>query len=210
MGTLKRCVIIGGGDCSTEILQNNIASSDFVICADSGYDIAAMCNITPNLLIGDFDSISVVPDDVEKITLPIEKDITDSVAAFNEGIRRGYKSFLLLGGTGGRFEHTISNISLMADASKNGITFEIVDEKHIFRCVTNSSVIIKGKPNQQISVFAYGDNAIGVTEKGFHYPLENYTLSPFNGALGTSNDITGEYGEISVKSGTLLIIETQM
>ena len=206
MGTERRCVIIGGGDCSAEILKKNILTDDFIICADSGFDIATECGFTPDLLIGDFDSIKAVPTNVSKITLPVEKDVTDTVAAFNEGVKLGFNKFVLLGGTGGRFEHTLANISLMANASKSGITFEIIDNKHIFRSITNSSIKIKRKDNQQVSVFAFGDRAFGVTLKGFHYPLWDYTLDPFNGALGTSNDIVEDFGEISV----LIIIETEM
>ena len=210
MGIERRCVIIGGGDCSTEILKKNILTDDFIICADGGFDIANECGIKPDLLIGDFDSIKTIPENVTKITLPVEKDVTDTVAAFNEGVERGFKSFVLFGGTGGRFEHTFANISLMASASKIGFTFEIIDDKHIFRSITNSSIKIKQKPSQQVSVFAYGDRAFGVTLNGFHYSLFDYTLDPFNGALGTSNDIVEDYGEISVQNGTLIIVETQM
>lgn len=212
MGTLKtRCVIIGGGDCSDSFLKENVdVKKDFIICADSGYDYAASAHIASDLLIGDFDSISAVPKGLNVITLPIEKDVTDCAAAFNEGVKMGYKSFTLFGGTGGRFEHTLANISLMANASRANIRFVIIDEKHTFRSITGSSIKIERKENQQISVFAYGGRAFGVTEKGFHYPLWDYTLDPFDGALGTSNDIVDDVGEISVKSGTLIIVETKM
>lgn len=209
MGTLKnRCVIIGGGDCSVQLLKSNITDNDYIICADSGYDIAEKTGIKPDLLIGDFDSIKAFPENVSTITLPVEKDVTDSVAAFNEGLKKCFDSFVLFGGTGGRFEHTFANVSLMANASKSGLSFMIIDETHIFRCITNSSLKIERKNNQQISVFAYGDKAYGVTEKGFYYKLENYTLDPFNGALGTSNHIIDEYGEIFVENGTVIVIET--
>ncbi len=211
MGTLKdRCVIIGGGECTAELLKSHITLNDYVICADGGYDTAIESGIIPELLIGDFDSIKAVPENVSKITLPVEKDVTDSVAAFNEGIKLGYKSFILFGGTGGRFEHTYANISLMANASRRGIAFEIIDDKHFFRSITNSSVKIKKKENQQISVFAYGSKANGVTLKGLYYPLNDYSLDPFDGALGTSNYIIRDYCEITVKDGTLIIIETQV
>lgn len=211
MGTLKtRCVIIGSGDCSIDILKENINNSDYIICADGGYDYAVEADLIPDLLIGDFDSIKAIPENVAKITLPVEKDITDAVAAFNEGVKQGFTSFVLFGGTGGRFEHTFANISLMANASKQNLSFEIIDKKHIFRAVTNSSIKIERKENQQISVFAYGNKATGVTENYFHYPLQNYTLDPFDGAFGTSNDIVEEFGEISVEDGTLIIIETNV
>ena len=205
----KRCVIIGGGDCSIELINSTISSDDYIICADSGYDVAISAEITPNLLIGDFDSIKGFPCNVEKITLPIEKDLTDCEAAYNEGVKKGFVNFLLLGGTGGRFEHTFANISVMARASKEGNSFIIVDDRHIFNAITDSYLKIPYSPNKQISVFAFGDKAVGVTEKGFHYTIEDYTLDPFV-PMGISNDIVDEYGEIIVKKGTLIIIETQM
>lgn len=211
MGTLnKRCVIIGGGDCSVDILKNNILSDDFIICADSGYDIANDADIVPDLLIGDFDSIKRIPDNVNKITLPVEKDVTDCLAAYNEGIKLGFKAFAVFGGTGGRFEHTFANISLLAAASQSGVSVEMIDDIHIFRSISNDSIIINRKDNQQISIFAYGSDAIGVTLKGFHYSLSDFTLDPFYGSLGTSNDIIDEYGEIIVKNGTLIIVETHV
>ena len=209
MGIERRCVIIGGGDCSADILKNNIQSDDYIICADSGYDIAVEAKIQPDLVIGDFDSVKGFVQNVEKITLPVEKDVTDCLAAYNEGIKRGYTEFLLLGGTGGRFEHTFANISVMANASKDGNKFKIIDDKHTFYAITDSCLKIPYLPNKQISVFAFGDKAYGVTEKGFHYSIENYTLNPFN-PIGISNDIVSDFGEISVEKGTLIVIETQM
>lgn len=207
---MKRCIIIGGGDCTADILKKNISFNDYIICADGGYDISRECNIVPDLLIGDFDSIKSLPENVKTITLPVEKDVTDSVAAFNEGVKAGYKSFLLLGGTGGRFEHTFANISLMCKASKDNLDLTIVDNKHIFRSITNSSIKIDRKENQQVSVFAYGEKAYGVNFNGFYYPLCDYTLDPFECAFSTSNHIVDEYGEICVRNGTLVIVETQV
>ena len=89
-----------------------------------------------------------------------------------------------------------------------GLRDTIIDEDS-FKSAMEQIRIAK-KDNQQVSVFAYGNKAVGVTEVGFHYSLTDYTLDPFNGALGTSNDIVDDYGEISVKDGTIIIIETQM
>ena len=116
----------------------------------------------------------------------------------------------MFGGTGGRFEHTFANISLLAAASQSGVSVEMIDDIHIFRSISNDSIKINRKDNQQISIFAYGSDAIGVTLKGFHYSLSDFTLDPFYGSLGTSNDIIDEYGEIIVENGTLIIVETHV
>lgn len=210
MGTVKkRCVIIGGGDCSADFIRANITEYDYIVCADSGCDYLSGTDIVPDFLIGDFDSAKTIPQNIETVKLPIEKDDTDCAAAFNEALKRGYNDFLLLGGTGGRFEHTFANISLMANAVNNGCNFEIADEKHHFYCIHNSKIEIVGKANEQISVFAFGGKAYGVTEIGFHYELDNFTMDPFI-PLGISNDVTDKVGTISVKNGTLIIIKTQM
>lgn len=205
----KRCVIIGSGDCSIDFLKSNIKEDDYIICADGGYNYALSADLSPDLLIGDFDSIDKIPDFNNIIKLPIEKDITDCEAAFLEGKKIGFTSFVVFGGTGGRFEHTYANISVMANAVKQGLDFTIVDEKHIFNCVYNSLIKIPFKKNTQISVFAFGGNAYNVTERGFHYSLDNATLKPFE-PLGISNDIVSDYGVISVEDGSLLVIETKM
>ncbi len=205
----KRCVIIGGGECSVNIVKSNITLDDYIICADSGFDILSDTDIEPNLLIGDFDSIKSTPDNIEKITLPVEKNVTDCEASYIEGVKRGFNKFLILGGTGGRFEHTFANISVMARASKEGNEIVMIDDKHLFRSITNSKIQIPFAPDKQISVFAFGEKAIGVYEKGFHYSLNNYSLDPFV-PLGISNDVSENIGEISVEKGTLIIIETEM
>ena len=140
------CYIIGAGDIYTKS-RIKAEADDYIICADGGYDYAVEADLIPDLLIGDFDSIKAIPENVAKITLPVEKDVTDAVAAFNEGVKQGFASFVLFGGTGGRFEHTFANISLMANASNQNLSFEIIDEKHIFRAVTNSSIKIERKEN---------------------------------------------------------------
>ncbi len=204
---MSRCLIICGGDCSTDLILKHYRESDCVICADSGYVYAHKAQIKPNIVVGDFDSLQGVEIPQNSIKLPVEKDITDSEAAIIEGVKTGCDEFLILGGTGGRFEHTFANISLMAKYTSQGFKLEMIDDKHCFYCLHNSSITLDYKENQQISVFAFGEKAYGVTERGFHYPLENYTLDPFE-PLGISNDIVAENGEISVENGTIIIIET--
>ena len=75
---------------------------DFLIAADGGYAYAAAAGWTPDLLLGDFDSLGRVPDAAGTLVLPREKDDTDMLAAAREGLKRGFSTFYILGGTGGR------------------------------------------------------------------------------------------------------------
>ena len=92
----KICCIISAGDVNTSVLKEKKNEYSYFIAADLGFEKALLADITPSLLVGDFDSIKHIPENVNKITLPIEKDITDCVAAFNEGVKLGFKSFVLL------------------------------------------------------------------------------------------------------------------
>ena len=63
----------------------------------------------------------------------------------------------------------------------------------------------KTNANEFVSVFAWTEEAKGVSYKGLKYPLENATLTKAF-ALGISNEFAEEEAEISVKDGMLLII----
>lgn len=206
----NRCVIVGGGDCSPGFLKSVLRGDDYIICADSGYDKLKECDFSPSLIVGDFDSlVSDLPHNIPVLRLPVEKDVTDTESALNEGIKKGFTSFLILGGTGGRFEHTYANIILLAQTCMRGYSCVMADEKHNFYCIHNSRIELARRESTQISVFAFGEEALNVSETGFHYELNGYNLSPFE-LLGVSNDITAGKGVISVEKGTLIVIETQL
>ena len=98
------------------------APYDMIICCDAGLDRAFELGIVPDIIIGDFDSAEkmqiVIPDDdtaaPEVITLPHEKDMTDTEAACDLAYSRGAGVMTILGGIGGRFDHTMANIGLMS------------------------------------------------------------------------------------------------
>ena len=89
---MKRCVIIGGAPIADyEKIKEYLRADDFYICCDCGLDHAEGLGITPDLIVGDFDSHKKPETDIETITLPREKDDTDTYFAAKEGIRRGFE-----------------------------------------------------------------------------------------------------------------------
>ena len=73
-----------------------------MICADAGYETAVKYGITPDLIVGDFDSVKTLPQKSAKVlTLPVEKDVTDTMFAVMKGLTMGFRSFVLLGCLGG-------------------------------------------------------------------------------------------------------------
>lgn len=202
-----RCVIIAAGDISDNyIIKNNVLPGDFVIAADAGYYNCVNAGVTPDLIVGDFDSGKKPETLIETIILNPVKDSTDSETALSEAEKRGYKDIILLGATGKRLDHTLANILLTASAKQRGRSLTIIDEHHKIYAVKNETKIIqRSKSKYYLSVYAVGGDC-EITEEGVYYPLNKYILSPFS-ALGVSNEITDDSAKITVYSGTAVIIE---
>ena len=119
-----------------EIIVNN-NSDNFIIAADGGFDILLKKNAAPDLLLGDFDSISKLPKCDNIMKFPVEKDYTDTFLAYEEGTKRGYRNFVIYGGMGGRIDHTIANIQTLANISKNGGRGFLIGNGTVITTITN-------------------------------------------------------------------------
>lgn len=177
--------------------------NDIVIAADGGYDILTKSKIIPDILLGDFDSIENMPEHKEIIKHPSEKDDTDTFLAYKLGFDKGYRNFVIIGGIGGRIDHTIANIRTLSDIAENGGRGFLLGNDAVLTVIKDKIEFSKTS-NGYISVFSNEKDTI-ITEKGLKYSLENTLLSPST-TLGTSNEFIGERAEISVKDGSLLVI----
>lgn len=200
---MKTCYIVGAGEFYGEFTPS---PDDLVIAADGGYDSLLKRGIRPDVLIGDLDSIKEIPDGIELIRHPVKKDETDMHLAYLEGRRRGYESFELYGGVGGRADHTFANYCLLSHIRADGAKATLHDKGSIAYAIKNEATRVWGKPGKHISLFAFGGVAKGVFIKGLYYGLENGILTP-DFPLGVSNQFAGECADIEVRDGTLLIIE---
>ncbi len=199
----KHCVIFAAGDVYSDI---DIPSDSLIIAADAGYEHARRLGVTVHLLVGDFDSLSDIPSEVERVTYPADKDYTDTELAINIGIEKGCENFTVVGALGGkRFEHTVSNLQLAAGISKQGLNITLTDGKTVIKAITDGSIQFDEAERGYISVFSFDGNAEGVTLKGLKYELDNVPLA-CTGTLGVSNEFTEKRAEVSVTHGTLLII----
>lgn len=202
---MKRCVIVGAGKMNDyEKISAMINDDDYIISADGGIRHLNKMKIEPDLLLGDFDS-SNKPESGNILVYPIEKDDTDTMLAIKTGLKKGYNDFLILGGMGGRLDHTLANIHCLYYIAENGATAELCDEHNKAVVIKNSGITLSKQRGKKVSVFAYGGNAQGVTEVGFYYKLNNATLTCDN-PLGVSNYIVSQTAEVKVQNGALLII----
>lgn len=175
---------------------------DLVIAADGGY--AQLGNVKADLVVGDFDSLGYIPAGENIVHHPTRKDDTDTMLAIREGLKRGYTRFLLLGGVGGRLDHTMANIQTLACICANGARGALIAEGETITMIESESIRFREGLSGTVSVFSYGAIAHGVYESGLSYGLNNATLTDDN-PLGVSNAFTGESAEISVGDGRLVV-----
>lgn len=199
-----RAVIIGSGSIKDyEYIKSKIRSDDYIICADGGYDHALKLGVTPDILIGDFDSVKELPDETEKIKYPVRKDFTDGELAVRYAVEHGYDDVLLIGMTGDRADHTITDILLLSQC-KNGCVLDDNNEIYMLK----GNIKIAGKAGDTISIVPVGGDLEGITTENLEYPLSNETLY-FGESRGVSNVMCGESCSITARKGIGLIIKVR-
>ena len=195
------CYIVGAGDFETPFVPSE---SDLVIAADGGLSHLLNNRIRCDLAIGDFDSLGYIPEGVERIVFPSQKDFTDTALALFEGERRGYKEFVILGGTGGRADHTFANYSLLSEARERGLFVRLVAKNSTALIIKNEKIRVKCDTGAHFSAFAFGGVASGVNILGLEYEARDIVISP-TCHIASCNIFDGRVAEVSVEDGKLLI-----
>lgn len=196
------CVIAGGGEARFPDV-----SHAFVIAADSGYNRCVENNITPDLLVGDMDSIKGSCDipDIEIVRAPCEKDDTDTMLAIKIGFERGYSDFVLTGVTGGkRLDHTLAAISSLEYIHDHGGEGCIIDGSCKMFVQSEDTRTYDGKNAGYISVFSLTDSS-RLAMRGLKYGGEDMTVTR-DFPVGVSNNFREKCGEIQVYEGKILVI----
>ena len=209
----KKCIIVAAGDLTVgEITKNE---GDLVIAVDGGLDYCSFLQLEPDLILGDFDSVSEnsaaiinklaaqIPERIFR--LPREKDDTDTLAALKEGLRRGYRDFRIYGGTGGRLEHTLANVQCLLYLKKQGACGYLMDGHGMILVLENETVHFRKGLEGYFSLFALSKEAKGVTIEGMKYPLDKAVLNN-DFPLGISNEFTGQESFVAVEQGQLVCI----
>lgn len=199
------CYIVGAMSLTPD-LRPYPAPGDYVIAADRGYDSLMAFGVRPDLAVGDFDSLGHRPSHPNVIQLPAEKDDTDMVFALRKGLELGYRRFVLLGGVGGRLEHTLGNLQLLDWLAGQGCQGFLAGEKTAATCIRGGRSVVFPEPMSGfLSVLCTSGTAEGVTLTGLKYPLKERTLTS-DFPLGVSNQFLGEEAVVSVRKGSLLLI----
>ena len=204
---MRRCVIIGGADIGRyDRIRGYLREGDFYICCDSGLKHREGLDIVPDLIVGDFDSHENPQLNIETITLPREKDDTDTVFAVKEALSRGFQDFLLVGVIGGRLDHTLGNVSLLLMLDAQGKTATALDD-------FSEMEIVSGQPVQIQDCYTYfsllniSGTAQSITIKNAKYPLDDAEIT-CEYQYGISNEVLpGKIAVVTVNQGRLLLIK---
>lgn len=212
MAAERKCgLIIGAAPWQDgRFLTPYLAGKDWMVfCADGGYANAKAAGLEPDFLIGDWDSGEKPALDVPCVTLPVEKDMTDLQAAMDEALSMGVTELLLCGCTGGRLDHTVSNLLLLEWLAERGGQGMVVDEDNEVRLLTPGVCRLEDRPHYHyLSLVPLDHRISGVTLKGTKYPLERAELSRGD-TLSISNEPKNPVLEITIGSGRALLIRSQ-
>ena len=210
----KRVVIMVGGEMeSDEFLRSQISPDDYLICADRGADYAYSLGLGPEVVVGDFDSISQEAKDFLKkagcifISYPTEKDKTDTEIAIDYAVEKGALEVILTCALGGRVDHELGNIYLLEKFTLSGVRMKILSRSQTI-AATQESIELHVREGQTVSIFALTDEVSGITTEGLKYPLRNGRL--LRGiSLGISNRLIAEEARIELKEGRLLVVQVR-
>lgn len=205
-----KAFIYAHGEIFTDGITDFPKGGDISISADGGYKNAQKLGVNIDFAVGDFDSgnKSELPREAEIIEVPAEKDFTDTQLAVDVAIEHGADFIMIIGGLGGRLDHTLSNLAILEKLWSMGIRAMITDGKNRVRYIERTSELVPKSVFQYISLIAADECAKGVSVEGCKYPLKNARLTRTN-QFAVSNEILKNCALISVKKGGLYIIESK-
>lgn len=199
---------------SMDELGLHMSEADLIIAADSGYNNASRLGVRPGLLLGDLDSIDrkkLAPDElehIEKIIVPAIKDDTDTQLAVDTALERGADEIIIIGGLGGRLDHTLSTVFLLEYIKDKGARGVITDGRNRVRIMESGEELTIKRGYKYLSLVGLTDTCEGVSISGVFYPLKDAVLER-KYAFAVSNEITADAAEISLSKGILLVIESR-
>ncbi|SDK99425.1 thiamine diphosphokinase [Clostridium cochlearium] len=212
---MKALIVCGGKAPEKELVLEELKDSNIVIGADKGAETLYKYGVKPTLIVGDFDSIDedifnyYKKNNINLSVFPVEKDFTDSEAAVKKAMDMGADKIALLGCTGSRLDHVLSNINLLYYSLISNIECYIRDEFNYIRMVDKSTYIKKDK-FKYFSLLSFKEDVINLTIHGAKYPLNNHHLKVgYLSGLGVSNEIKENEAYIDFSSGILLIIQSR-
>jgi len=207
---MTHILIVGSAPVALEDLRRFCIGTDLLICADGGAEVVAQAGLTPALLVGDMDSISATTQahftahGVQVIEHPREKDQTDMELALNLALHYAPKRITITGALGGRLDHTLGNIMILALPALQEIDVRIVDAGAEALAIW-SQRSLRGRIGDYVSLLPLTPLVEGIHTAGLLYALHGEALTQ-GYTRGVSNELIAEEATIRIESGCLLLI----
>lgn len=211
---MSKVLIVTGGHVSTKLLRKIYEQGhyDLVFGVDHGMDYLMDAGISPNVVLGDFDSCeedalsSYHSMGIEVLEFPPMKDMTDTHLAIEVAVERGGSHVTLLGAFGSRLDHSLANVFSLA-AYSEATYIELIDEHNkLYYTRKPCELIYEGY--KYISLVPLTYQVKGVTFTGVKYPLKAATLKMMD-SYGVSNEFLGDRARLEIEEGLLLVIQSR-
>lgn len=202
------CVIFAGAEMDTAGFNSDTFKDKYIICADRGFEHANALGLSPDLIVGDFDSLGYSPKaDCEVMAFKPEKDDTDLMIALKQAISRGFKGIDIYAALGGRLDHTFASIQSLNYALEHGVKARLISETDTVELLSAGKYSFEQMKGYTLSLFSYSSNVRGLCISGAKYSVNEITIDN-TFPIGVSNEITENKALISFSSGKLLVIQS--
>ena len=196
---MKALLVAAGDEPGKALFLDAVQQAELLIAVDGGLRVFDKYGVEPAFIVGDMDSVE--PSLLKKyerkscfLTAPSEKDDTDLTLAVDKAKEEGAEEIRLLGATGGRIDHLLSNLMLLKYTFQKEMSLTIEDDSQEIT-LHIGAFHISGQPGQTVSIIPMNRKAT-VTASGLYYPLEDLVLTNER-PRGVSNLMLGNRAEIS-------------
>lgn len=215
---MKTCLLITGGRLDITFAKDYCRKHSFdkLIAVDSGLKAVKELGLVPDMVVGDFDSVNpVILEEFKRIPYIIwdvhdpEKNETDTELALRKAAASGCTRVVILGATGGRFDHMLANVFLLYACLQRGMDACIVDRQNKIYLIEEEHHFIKKEQwGKYISFLPLLGKIEGICLEGFSYPLTDYDLD-VGSSRCISNELNEEEGMIRFREGIAICVESK-
>ncbi len=205
-------LILANGELHPSLELIDLAKEvDCIIAADGGANHCVELNCRPDIIIGDLDSVSKTSlkrfqaSGTEVLQYPVKKDVTDLELAIDHAIQKKTTAIYFAGLLGGRWDMSLSNISLLAHEKYKNIHLTLIEQKCTMHILHPGESSFTTELQQRTSIIPLNGDGKGVTLRGFEYPLKDYTIA-YGSSIGLSNITKEATVHINHSDGVLLLI----
>lgn len=205
-------LVVAGGDAPTAVELADERDWEWVVAADAGLDHAYGLGLEVDLVVGDLDSVTPASLDratasgVEVQRHPRDKDATDLALALDAAVGRGASELLVVGVGGGRPDHELANLLLLAAPGYAAVDVEARTAAARFTVVRSRPRRLLGRPGDVVTLLPVHGPALGVRTEGLRWSLEGDALEAAS-TRGVSNELSQPVATVVVGTGVLLAIQ---